>query len=494
MRLPVFRRACAAASLILAAISAAGCQRADRGETKVVVIGDPPKIVDPSNGPLTEPQSVLLANVAQGLVRFDASGQIVPGLAERWNVTDDGLSYIFRLQTAEWPDGRRITAQQVARLLRRQVTARSKNSLKDTLGAIEEIVPMTDRVIEISLKAPRPHLLQLLAQPEFAIVRETFGTGPFQIAEDSKPNALDLVRTTSNEDEETTAREEVTLSGRPAGAAVQAFLKGDTDLVIGGTFGDLPYTRADEMPKNALRFDPATGLFGLVPARASGPAADPEIRRLLSQAIDRQAIIDALNVPGLLPRATLLEPGLDGLADPAAPQWMVTPIEQRRADLASRAARMFGRLDKPVIRIELPNSPGAKILLSRLASDWGALGIAVEAAAPGQAADFRLLDAVAPSISPAWYLRSFRCGEVPVCDPEADELLEGARVATVAAQRNALLAQAGQRMDEEQLFISLTAPIRWSLVSDRVQGFATNRFALHTLTSLGERLDRERGE
>ena len=137
MRLPVFRRACAAASLILAAISAAGCQRADRGETKVVVIGDPPKIVDPSSGPLTEPQSVLLANVAQGLVRFDASGQIVPGLAERWNVTDDGLSYIFRLQTAEWPDGRRITAQQVARLLRRQVTARSKNSLKDTLGAIE---------------------------------------------------------------------------------------------------------------------------------------------------------------------------------------------------------------------------------------------------------------------------------------------------------------------------------------------------------------------
>ena len=155
---------------------------------------------------------------------------------------------------------------------------------------------------------------------------------------------------------------------------------------------------------------------------------------------------------------------------------------------------MFGRLDKPVIRIELPNSPGAKILLSRLASDWGALGITVEAAAPGQAADFRLLDAVAPSISPAWYLRSFRCGEVPVCDPEADELLEGARVATVAAQRNALLAQAGQRMDEEQLFISLTAPIRWSLVSERVQGFATNRFALHTLTSLGERLDRERGE
>ena len=49
-------------------------------------------------------------------------------------------------------------------------------------------------------------------------------------------------------------------------------------------------------------------------------------------------------------------------------------------------------------------------------------------------------------------------------------------------------------MDEEQLFIAIAAPIRWSLVSDRVQGFATNRFARHTLTSLGQRLDRERAD
>jgi len=494
MRLPVFRRACAAASLIIAAFSAAGCQRADHGETKVVVIGDPPTVVDPSNGPLTEPQAVLLSNVAQGLVGFDASGQIVPGLAERWNVTDDGLSYIFRLQNAEWPDGRKITAEQIARLLRRQITSRSKNPFKDTLGAVAEIVAMTDRVIELRLESARPDLLQLLAQPEFAIVRGTSGTGPFEIAASSKPGFLDLVRTISNEDEETTTREEVILAGKPAAAAVQSFLKGETDLVLGGTFGDLPYARADKLPKAALRFDPAAGLFGLVPARASGPAADPEIRQLLSQAIDRQALIDALNVPGLLPRATLLEPGLEGIAEPAAPQWMGIPIAERRAQLTATARRLFKGDEEPVIRVSLPDSPGAKVMLGRLAGDWGALGVKVEPAAEGQPADFELIDAVAPSISPAWYLRSFRCGEVPVCDPEADELLEGARVATVAAQRNAFLAQAAQLMDEQQLFIPVTAPIRWSLVSDRVQGFATNRFALHKLTSLGERLDRERGE
>ena len=478
----------------MAALMVVGCQRADEGETNVLVIGEPPKMADPAAGPLTEAQAVLLQNVGQGLVRFDASGQIVPGLAERWNVTDDGLSYIFRLQPIEWPDGRKVTAQQVARLLKRQIASRSDNELKDTLGAIDEIVPMTDRVLEISLKASRPHLLQLLAQPEFSIVREGQGTGPFVVAKDSKPDALKLQRTVEDLDEESVAREEVMLGGQPARAAVTAFLKGDADLVLGGTYADLPFAQVEQMPRNALRFDPAAGLFGLVPARADGPAADPELRRLLSQAIDRQALIDALNVPGLLPRATLIEPGLDGLQPPAAPPWMAIPIEERRAPLAAAVKRQFGDLEKPVLRIALPNSPGARVLFSRLTADWGAIGITVEAVEPGEAADFALIDKVAPSTSPAWFVRSFRCGEVPVCDTEADELMDGARSATVTVQRNGLLAQAAQRIDDQQLFIALTAPIRWSLVSDRVQGFATNRFGRHTLTSLRQRLDRERAD
>ena len=491
---PVFRRIGLAATLLLGAL-AGGCDRTQSGNTNVLVIGDAPTLVDPAAGVLTEPQAVLLSGVAQGLVRFDAAGQIVPGLAERWNVTDDGLSYIFRLQSAEWTDGQKVTAQQVARLLRRQIAARSRNPLKDTLGAIDEIVPMTDRVIEIRLKAPRPHLLQILAQPEFGIVREQQGTGPFQLAKNAKPEEpLTLERGVSDPDEEIVVEEKVSLAGRSVQSAVRSFLNGDADLVLGGTFADLPYTRVKDMPKDGLRFDPAAGLFGLVPARADGPAADREVRRLLSEAIDRQALIGAMGVPGLLPRATILEPGLDGVANPVAPAWLAIPIDRRRIQMAATAERLFGDLERPVIRVALPDAPGSRILLSRLSSDWGPLGLTVEAVKPGEPADFRLIDAVAPSTSPAWYLRNFRCGQVAVCEPEVDELLDGAREATVAAQRNGMLAQAAQRMDEEQLFIAIAAPIRWSLVSERVQGFATNRFARHTLTSLGQRLDRERAD
>ncbi|HET7817275.1 MAG TPA: ABC transporter substrate-binding protein [Sphingomicrobium sp.] len=495
MRLAVPRRALAAAiALALAGGGLSGCDRSDAGAVRVTVIGESPSMADPAAGELSAPQSVLLASVAQGLVRFDARGQIEPGLAERWNVTDDGLSYIFRLQPAEWPSGGKVTAHQVARLLRRQLASRSRNPLKDSLGAVAEIVPMTERVLEIRLRAPRPNLLRLLAQPEMAIIRDGEGTGPFRIGSDARAPAFILERTVSLPDDEESRREQVVLAAAAAPDAVRAFLAGKTDLLLGGTFADLPYARAEDMPRGALRFDPASGLFGLVPARADGPAADVELRRLLAQAIDRQVLVDAFDVPGLLPRATVLEPGLDGLADPSPPPWATVPIAERRAELAAAANAQFGDLERPVVAIALPDAPGAELMLNRLASDWAVLGIKVERAGPDRPADLQLIDSVAPSTSPAWYLRRFRCGQTPVCSEEMNPLLDGARSALAPAERYTLLAQAAALVDDQQLFIALAAPIRWSLVSDRVPGFAPNRFARHTLAGLGERLNRERAE
>src|SRR5438270_1805101 len=161
------------------ALVPAACHRQPEGTIKAVVIGGEPKLRDPALGPLPASDAILLENVAQGLVRFDSSGNIVGGLAERWNVSEDGLSYLFRIASKDWPDGTKITARQVARLLKRQLAERSRNPLKDSLGAIDDVVAMTDRVIEIRLLAPRPNLLALLAQPEFAILRGHDGTGPF---------------------------------------------------------------------------------------------------------------------------------------------------------------------------------------------------------------------------------------------------------------------------------------------------------------------------
>jgi oligopeptide transport system substrate-binding protein len=481
----LFQRALALLMIPALAAMPAACRRKPEGSVKVVVIGREPQLRDPALGPLAVPDAVLLQNVAQGLVRFDASGNIVAGLAERWNVSDDGLSYIFRIASTDWPDGRKINAQQVARLLKREIGPRSKNPLKDSLGAVEDVIAMTDRVIEIQLAAPRPNLLALLAQPELAILRSGFGTGPFQLDSALGPaGELRLVREISASDEDTSRREEAVLSGSAAPDAVRDFVAGNTDLVLGGSLADLPYAQRVRLPRGSLRFDPASGLFGLVPARANGLLSNSDVRALLSQALDRDALVAAFDVPGLAARATVLEPGLDGVPTPVEPPWAATPPAQRRAALMASAARLFRGKQKPTIRVLLPQGPGADILLTRLQADWSVLGLTVARAATLADADLKLLDAVAPSTSPAWFVRQFHCGTAILCDVDVDTLLDAARQSPVPAQRYALLAEAAGRIDNDVLFIPIAAPIRWSLVARSIQGFAGNRFARHTLTDL----------
>jgi peptide/nickel transport system substrate-binding protein len=473
------------------ALVPAGCRPQPQGAIKAVVIGEgEPRVRDPYLGPLKPQDAVLLQNVAQGLVRFDLGGNIVAGLAERWNVSDDGLSYFYRLAPAQWRDGKKINAEQVALILQRQLASRSRNELKDALGAIDDIVAMTDRVIEIQLVAPRPNLLSLLAQPELAVLRGGSGSGPFTAQPADSAGELRLTRQLPRgDDDEAVVSEQVLLATSNAGDAVRAFANGKVDLVLGGTFADLAVAQRVKLPRAALRFDPASGLFGLVPARAGGPLDKPEVRRLLAQAFDRGNFVGALGVPGLAARATLLEPGLTDTPGPVAPTWFSTPLADRLAALRADSDRLFGKV-KPVIRVALPEGPGGDLLLQELTRDWGMIGLTVERAAGGNA-DFTVVDEVAPSPSAAWFVRRFRCGTVAICDAQADELMDAARQTPIPAQRYALLNQAAARIDDAQLFIPITAPVRWSLVSGRIQGFAGNRYASHTLTDLEQQATRD---
>ncbi|HVM22687.1 MAG TPA: ABC transporter substrate-binding protein [Sphingomicrobium sp.] len=478
------RRFSALLFLAVAALPVGACDPKTQGEPRVIVIGGEPQLRDPALGPLSPPQAVLTQSVAQGLVRFDAAGNVVAGLAERWNVSDDGMSYIFRLAPVQWADGRKLTAEQVARLLKRAIAPRARDPFRDALGAIEDVVAMTERVIEIRLTAPRPNLLTLLAQPELAIVRDKVGTGPFTIAAlDSATGEFRLVRDVTPPGEEESATDTVLLSAAPAADAVSRFAAGKADLVLGGRYADLALARAAKLPRGALRFDPASGLFGLVALARTGPYASAEGRRLLAQAIDREQLVTLLGVPGLLPRATVLEPALDGVPAPVPPPWTATPFGERLPALRAEAERIFAGADKRPVRVRIGDGPGADLLFDLLSRNWGAMGLTIERVSAGPA-DFALIDEVAPSSSPAWFVRRFRCAIVPVCDPQADELTDAARSALVPAERYALLAQAASRIDEAQLFIPLAAPVRWSLVGPRIRNFAGNRYARHTLTNL----------
>jgi peptide/nickel transport system substrate-binding protein len=488
-------RRCVTTALLAAAISLGGCERNSGDVTRVGVIGAEPKMVETVTAPLSAGDALVRANMAQGLVRIDERGQVVPGLAERWNVSDDGLSYIFRLQTGEWPDGRKIKADDIARILNRQLRSASTNPLKDTLGAVDTIVAMTDRVIEIRLNAPRPNLLQLLAQPEFGLVRASVGTGPFRvpgIEEQASIPPAELegkglfithrIRIPDADD----PIEKVRVTGGEAPRLVAAFADGDLDLVLGGTVGDLPYALGAKVPRGARRFDPVAGLFGLAPTSRNESLQERDVRRLLSRAIDRQALIEGLHVGGLQPRATLLQAGMEGVGAPRQPGWLNQPAAERRPALIAEAQRLFGNTDRPTFRIALPSGPGGNYLLARLRYDWGPLGINLERANSPASADLVWIDEVAPSTSPAWMLRRFRCGVAAICVEEAEPLLAEARSTLDPVQRGQLFLEAARLMDDAQLFIAVAAPIRWSLVSGRAPGFAENPFARHTLVGLSD--------
>ena len=178
--------------------------------------------------PLSLTQAVafrVASPVYEGLVRFDPRDlSIAPGLAERWEVSDDGLSYTFvlrqgvRFHDAEcFPDGRgrMLTAEDVRYCFTQLCTARPDNQLfwlfqdhveganahyRNTLqGSASEKGPegirvIDERTVQIVLVNPLPTFLQVMAHPGCWIYPreldeqyagrqdlQAVGTGPFRM-------------------------------------------------------------------------------------------------------------------------------------------------------------------------------------------------------------------------------------------------------------------------------------------------------------------------
>lgn len=468
----------APSALAALALLLAGCGERGSGPIVVSAIGEPPVLANPNLLPLDPPATLLTGAVAQGLVRFDASGQIEPALAQSWTVSDDGRSYIFRLARTLWSDGQPVTAEQVAARLRAAISRASRNRLKPVLGAIGEVEAMTDRVIEIRLRGTRPNFLQLLAQPEMGLIRNGQSTGPYR----ATPGPAGAVRLELPAPEDEAGSdlppEPVLLRGERAALAIARFEAGLAQLVTGGTAGNLSLVRAADLPAAALRFDPVNGLFGIAYA-AEGDLADrPALRRALNLTVDRAGLAAALGVPNLAPRNTLLPPGVAELPQPTLPAWDALPLPERQAQARALIA---GAADgTPIrLRIALPDGPGYRLILAHLRRDWRAIGVDLTRVDSDEQHDLTLIDEVAPALLASWYLRRFTCEASAVCSKEVDTLLAAARDAGDRATRRARLQEADRLLTELDPFIPLTAPVRWSLVAPRLTGFQPNPFAIH---------------
>jgi oligopeptide transport system substrate-binding protein len=441
------------------------CGSHNSGMVAVSVIGEMPMAADPARGAVPLPVQTLNSALSQGLVAYNAAGEVVPALAESWIVTDDGLSYIFRINRATWSDGREVTAGEVAQALRAALAPSSHHPLKPHFSGVSEIVAMTDRVLEIRLRTPLTIFLQLLAHPDMAILHKTRGTGPF-MAYRPYPKSLIIRRKFTKEalKDLTEADLEATdqrLRGEAASSALVRYRFGDVSLVTGGTYDDLPLAQAGNFAATELRRDPVSGLFGLVSSATSPRLADVQIRKALAMAIDRSRLLARFGMSGWQPSEQLLPNTLGGAEAQDALDWTALDLDARR--IKARGTVLAKSMAQRTVTIWVPNGPGGRTAAT---------------------ADLRVVDQVSPLNAAGWFFSRLACATNIQCSPQADQALADARATLDMNVRGTRLKEAEQYLTRAQIFIPIAQPLRWSLVSPKIAGFRENATGFHTLAAL----------
>lgn len=431
---------------------------------------------------------------SEGLVTLDEQGRVIPALADRWIITDDGLSYIFRLRDGVWADGRALSGETARIALRQALDALAGTPLALDLADIDDIRAMAGRVVEIRLARPVPDLLQLLAQPELGLMHNGKSNGPMALKRDGRQALLNpvapAVRGLPEPDGWRDRARGVRLRSLSASVAIQRFGGGDVDVVLGGRYDSYPLAATvGGLSRRMLRVDPAAGLFGLIVASGQGFLAAPENREALALAIDRESLPGALGLSSWQPTTRIVAAGSAGDLGTIGERWTDLTPERRKAEAAARVARWKAQQRaRPTLRLAIGAGPGADALFARLAADWGAIGVTVQRVGEGADADVRLVDAVARYARPEWYLNQLSCAAGRgLCSAAADARLAEARAAADPAQRSALLAEAEAELTAANVYLPLGSPIRWTLVRDGITGFSVNPQAFHPLLPLATR-------
>ena len=157
-------------------VSILSCNNYKNDENIVISLGGEVATIDPHLN-TANIGTVYIRHFFEGLMKKDKDGKIIPGIAERYEISDDGLVYTFYLRTnAKWSDGKNFTSDDFLYSYRRFVDHKTaapyghlmkpiKNALKITKGEIpvEElgIKKIDDYTLEITLENPTAYFLEL---------------------------------------------------------------------------------------------------------------------------------------------------------------------------------------------------------------------------------------------------------------------------------------------------------------------------------------------
>ena len=261
---------------------------------------EPPHL-DPTSAAAGAIDSVLYSNVFEGLTRFASDGSIIPGLAQSWVISDDGLTYTFKLaEGVTFHDGTTMDAEDVKFSLDRARAEDSANAQKALFASIADVEAVDASTVKITLSAPNGSLLFNLAWGDAVIVapesienikQAPVGTGAFKFANWVQGDNITLEK---NADYWGTPAklDKVTFKfiSDPT-AAFAAVMAEDVDVFAGYPAPEnVPQFEAD--PRFQVSVGNTEGETILSTNNKMPPFDNVKVREAMAHAIDRQAIID----------------------------------------------------------------------------------------------------------------------------------------------------------------------------------------------------------
>ncbi|MBW6392754.1 ABC transporter substrate-binding protein [Billgrantia antri] len=329
--------------------------------------------------------------VAETLVDTDAAGQPAPGLAESWQVSEDGLAWRFALREGvSFHDGSPLTAQAAAASLEH---ARAKPGILDSapIAAIEA----DGNEVVVQLESPFAPLPALLAHSTTLIlapaayddegrVSQVIGTGPYRVESVAPPQRLGVERFDDYWGEAPAIDSASYLAvGRGETRALMAE-SGDADVVF--TLDPASQTRLARNDRLTLHAEPIPRTIVFKVNAAHPLLEDERARQALSLAIDREGI-----AAGLLrnPEAAAAElfPASLGSWHLGLDAGEARDLERARELLAELGwqANGNGVLERDGEAFELTlrtfsDRPELPLVATALQDQWRELGVALEVA------------------------------------------------------------------------------------------------------------------
>ncbi len=282
----------------------------------------------------------VIADYTDGLMQMDKDGKAVEAIAESYENSDDGLTWTFHLRDAKWSNGEPVTANDFVFAWQRAVdpdVASEYSYMLSDIGQIKNaaaiiagekdkselgVTAVDDKTLKVELEAPVSYFLSLMYFPTFYPVNQkffescadTFGTSPETTLSngafvlDSYQPAATEFHLTKNADYWDADR--VKLAGldyqviQDSQTALMSYQNGELDMTL--VNGD----QVDQVKDDPEFLAVGAGyMWYLSPNMASVPElANENIRKAITFAIDRDAIVTDILKDGSTPTYTAVPP------------------------------------------------------------------------------------------------------------------------------------------------------------------------------------------